>query len=314
MKVNLASISKKIINFAHYNCHHGSAPGFSAMMAYFHGTQSRKNSSSMTNNRILFISQEIAPYLPSGPVAALGRELPQNLQELGFEVRTFMPKFGSVNERRNQLHEVIRLSGINIIIDDNDHPLIIKVASLQPSRIQVYFIDNDDYFQKLDDDIDPVGSNRPDNDERAIFFARGTLETAKKLRWDPKVVLCSGWISALIPMYMKRMYHDDPSFKGSKMVYQVMPGKLTLPVDERFLAKLKADGISTRDIKKFSSLANDTDLLHRMAIDFSHAVIFQDPDASPELVEYVKQSGKPFLSAEQAQSGTQAYADFFKSL
>ena len=266
------------------------------------------------NNRILFISQEIAPYLLADPAASLGRSLPQNMQERGFEVRTFMPKFGNVNERRNQLHEVIRLSGVNIIIDDNDHPLIIKVASLQPSRIQVYFIDNDDYFQKLDSDSDAVGSNRHDNDERAIFFARGTLETAKKLRWDPKAILCSGWITALIPMYLKRMYNDDPSFKGAKMVYQVMPGKLELPVDERFLTKLKADGISSRDIKKFSALAHDTDLLPRMAIDFSHAVIFQDPDASPELVEYVKESGKPYLTAEQAQSGPDAYADFFKSL
>ena len=266
------------------------------------------------NNRILFISQEIAPYLPADPAASLGRSLPQNMQERGFEVRTYLPPFGNDHARRTQLHAVIRLSGVNIIIDDNDHPLIIKVASLQPSRIQVYFIDNDDYFQKLDSDSDAVGSNRHDNDERAIFFARGTLETAKKLRWDPKAILCSGWITALIPMYLKRMYNDDPSFKGAKMVYQVMPGKLELPVDERFLTKLKADGISSRDIKKFSALAHDTDLLHRMAIDFSHAVIFQDPDASPELVEYVKESGKPYLTAEQAQSGPDAYADFFKSL
>jgi starch synthase len=265
------------------------------------------------NNRILLISQEIAPYL-SGADAQFGKELAQGLQSHGFEVRTFMPKFGAVNERRNQLHEVIRLSGINIIIDDNDHPLIIKVASLQPSRIQVYFIDNDDYFLKADDDIDSAGSNRPDNDERAIFFSRGTLETAKKLRWDPKIIQCSGWIAALIPMYLKRMYNDDPSFKTAKVVYTVMPGKLTLPVDERFLAKLKADGFSTRDIKKFQDLALDTDLFHRMAIDFSHAVIFQDPDASPALIEYVKESGKPYLTADQLENGPQAYAEFYKSL
>lgn len=268
----------------------------------------------MANNRILFISQEIAPYLSSGPASDLGRSLPQAMQERKSEVRTFMPKFGSVNERRNQLHEVIRLSGVNIPIDDNDHPLIIKVASMQPSRIQVYFIDNDDYFQKLDSDSDAVGSNRADNDERAIFFARGTMETAKKLRWDPKVIMCSGWMTALVPMYLKRMYSDDPSFKGSKMVYNVMPGKLELPVDARFLAKLKADGISQRDIKKFQDLALDTDLLHRMAIDFSHAVIINDPDASPALVEYIAQTGKPFMTAEQAAGGPDAYAAFFNSL
>lgn len=266
------------------------------------------------NNRLLFISQEIAPYLPAGDAAVLGRELPQNMQERKFEVRTFMPKFGSVNERRNQLHEVIRLSGMNIVIDDNDHPLIIKVASMQPSRIQVYFIDNDDYFQKSDSDEDAAGSNRPDNDERAIFFARGTMETAKKLRWDPKIIMCSGWITALIPMYLKRMYQDELSFKGSKMVYQLMPGKLTAPIDERFLSKLKEEGFSSRDLKKFADIAHDTDMLHRMAIDFSHAVIFRDPDASPELIEYVKESGKPYLTADQLEAGFDAYADFFKSL
>ncbi|MDE6299736.1 MAG: glycogen/starch synthase, partial [Muribaculaceae bacterium] len=242
----------------------------------------------MTNKRILFISQEITPYLPANPVSSLGKNIPVAMQGNGFEVRTFMPKFGSVNERRNQLHEVIRLSGMNIIIDDNDHPLIIKVASLQPSRIQVYFIDNDDYFQKLNDDEDPVGSNRKDNDERAIFFARGAMETAKKLRWDPKIIHCSGWITALVPMYIKRMYSDDSSFKGSKVVYSILPGKISVPVDERIITKLKADGFTARDLKKFQSLPTDTNLFHRMAIDFSHAVIINDPEADSDLVEYVK--------------------------
>ena len=266
------------------------------------------------NNRILFISQEIAPYIPSGEAAKLGKLLPTSMQEKGFEVRTFMPKFGTVNERRNQLHEVIRLSGMNIIIDDNDHPLIIKVASMQPSRIQVYFIDNDDYFQKLDSDVDPEGSNRTDNDERAIFFARGTMETAKKLRWEPGIIMTSGWITSLVPMYLKKMYGDDVSFKDSKVVYMVMPGKLTAPVDERIMAKLKADGFTARDLKKYAGLPLDTDLLHRMAIDASHAVIINDPEASPELVEYIQASGKPFMTAEQAAAGPDAFAEFYRSL
>ncbi len=275
---------------------------------------SRQNSSSMTNNRILFINQEIAPYLTSSPNATLGKTLATGMQERGFEVRTFMPKFGSVNERRNQLHEVIRLSGINIVIDDNDHPLIIKVASLQPSRIQVYFIDNDDYFQKLDDDEDAVGSNRTDNDERAIFFARGTMETAKKLRWDPKILQCSGWITALVPMYLKRMYGDELSFKGTKVVYSILPGKISVPVDERIINKLKEDGVSSRDLKKFAGLSFDTDLLHRMAIDFSHAIIVEDPDVSPELLEYIKSTGKPLITHDQLEAGPDAYAEFYKSL
>lgn len=253
----------------------------------------------MTNNRILFISQEINPYLPANPISSLGKALPVGMQGRGFEVRIFMPKFGSVNERRNQLHEVIRLSGMNIVINDNDHPLIIKVASLQPSRIQVYFIDNDDYFQKLSSDRDAVGSNRADNDERDIFFARGTLETAKKLRWDPKIIHCSGWVTALVPIYLKRIYGDDPSFKGAKIVYSILPGKINAPIDPNFLSKLKADGISSRDLKKFQDLSLDTNMFHRMAVDFSHAVIIHDPDIDPGLLEYIMQTGKPVLTPDQ---------------
>lgn len=267
----------------------------------------------MTNKkRILFISQEIAPYLSSDE-ASLGRALPQFMQEHGYEVRTFMPKFGNVNERRNQLHEVIRLSGINIVINDNDHPLIIKVASLQPSRIQVYFIDNDDYFQKLAEDDDSSGSNRPDNDERAIFFARGTLETAKKLRWDPQTILCSGWITALIPLYLKRMYADDISLKSSKTIYQILPGKVSLPINQAIFTKMHDDGISSSVTVKFSELSPDTDMLHKIAIDSSEAVIIRDPEISTELLDYIKDSGKPFFVANP-DGDFEEYDNFLKSI
>lgn len=236
------------------------------------------------------------------------------MQDHGCEVRIFMPKFGAVNERRNQLHEVIRLSGMNIVISENDHPLIIKVASLQPSRIQVYFIDSDDYFQKLDSDADDLGSNRADNDERSIFFTRGTLETAKKLKWDPKIINCAGWITALVPLYLKRLYPDDPSFKGAKVVYTVLPGEITAPVDDNFFNKIKVDGIQQRDLKKFAALAKDTDLFHKMAIDFSQAVIIADPDIKPELLEYVKESGKPFITPDKLTEGPKAYVEFLDSL
>ena len=269
----------------------------------------------MAKQRILYVSPEIAPYLPSSEIAQLGRALPTAFHGKKYEARTFTPNFGNVNERRNQLHEVIRLSGMNIIIDDNDHPLIIKVASLQPSRIQVYFIDNDDYFQKLDSDEDSVGSNRADNDERAIFYARGSMETAKKLRWDPKIISVAGWISALVPMYIKKMYSDDTSFKGAKVVYTVVPGKVSAPIDERIFAKLKEDGFTARDTKKFQGLPLDTNLLHRMAIDYSHAIIVQDPEVDPELLEYIKSTGKPLLLPEQIEAGgNDAYAEFYNSL
>lgn len=268
----------------------------------------------MAKDRILFISQEIAPYLTANPASALEKFLPVSMQSNGYEVRTFMPNFGAVNERRNQLHEVIRLSGININIDDNDHPLIIKVASLQPSRIQVYFIDNDDYFQKLDSDTDDTGMNRSDNDERAIFFARGTMETAKKLRWDPMIIHCSGWITSLLPIYIKRIYGDDPSFKNSKIVFSIFPAKDMAPINPRIFAKLKAEGISQRDLKKYSELKNDENLLHRLAVDYSHGVIIHDPDIDPDLLTYIKETGKPILMAEDMAQDAQKYLDFYKSL
>lgn len=268
----------------------------------------------MTNNRILYVSQEIAPYLPSSPMADLGRNLAQDMHARGWEVRTFMPNYGSVNERRNQLHEVIRLSGLGIIIDDNDHPLIIKVASMLPTRIQVYFLDNDDFFQKSDDDEDAVGSNRGDNDERAIFFARGTAETVKKLRWEPKVVHCTGWITAMIPIYLRRIFNDDPAFKTTKIVYSVMPGDITGGVDERFMAKLKADGLHNKDLKKFAGMANDTSLLLKIGMEYANGIVFHDPEPPQALLEFAQQTGKPILLAADLEKGAEALEEFYKTL
>ena len=269
----------------------------------------------MAKDRILFINQEISPYLSSSsPAAALGKHLPVSMQEKGFEVRTFMPKFGSVNERRNQLHEVIRLSGINININDNDHPLVIKVASLQPSRIQVYFIDNDDFFQKLDSDSDPSGTNREDNDERAIFFARGTMETAKKLRWDPKFIHTAGWITSLLPIYIRKLYNDDISFKNSKIIYSIQSAKDMAPIDPKIFNKLKEEGFAQKDLKKYTTEPLDANLLHKIGVDFSNAVIINDPDIDPSLLEFVKSTGKPVLMAQDMALEVDKYLDFYNSI
>ena len=158
--------------------------------------------------KVLFINQEIFPYVPESEMSTMGRDVPQKIQEGGYEIRTFMPKWGNINERRGNLHPVIRLSGMNIIIDDTDQPLLIKVATIPNSRIQVYFIDNDDYFLKRQMTVDELGQEYPDNGERAIFFARGVLETVKKLRWTPDIIHCQGWMSAVIPLYVKTAYHD----------------------------------------------------------------------------------------------------------
>src|SRR5437016_2328075 len=164
----------------------------------------------MRKARVLFISSEIHPYLDLNEQSKVARFLPQGIQEKGREIRTFMPRYGCINERRHQLHEVIRLSGMNLIIDDSDHPLIIKVASIQSARMQVYFIDNEDYFARKETLTDAKGKMFDDNDERSIFFCRGVIETVKKLGWAPDIIHCHGWLTSLLPMYIKRSFRDNP--------------------------------------------------------------------------------------------------------
>ena len=268
----------------------------------------------MDVNKVLFISQEITPYLAENDLSLFGRDLPQAIQEAGTEVRTFMPRYGIINERRNQLHEVIRLSGLNIVIDDTDHPLIIKVATLQPSRMQVYFIDNDDYFlrhttQGLETDLSPQ-----DNDERIIFFVQGVVETVKKLRWEPSVIHCTGWVTALTPLFLKRVYADDPSFAGTRIVYSLYDKNFEGTLDARMVEKLRMDGFSDDDLK--SLLGGDVDYkkLNKIAIDYADAIVQSSPDIDPELIEYAKNSGKPFLPYPGTENYAKAYLDCYLSL
>ncbi len=249
----------------------------------------------MDAKRILFLAQEITPYLPESEIATICRNLPQGIQERGREIRTFMPKFGNINERRNQLHEVIRLSGMNLIIDDTDHPLIIKVASIQAARMQVYFIDNDDFFQRKFTVTDANGEEYADNDDRSIFFVRGVLETIKKLRWIPDLIHCHGWMSALTTLYIKRKYADDPCLRHAKVVYSLYNNEFQRPFSKGFAAKLRADGAKAKDVEL---LKKDTSFvaLNKVAIDFADGVIQGSEQINPELSEYIaSKTDKPFL-------------------
>lgn len=270
----------------------------------------------MEKPKILYISQEISPYLPETPMSVRGRMIPTGVQEKGYEVRTFMPKYGSINERRNQLHEVIRLSGMNLIIDDSDHPLIIKVATLQPTRMQVYFIDNDDYFSNTPVKDLEINLSPDDNDERTMFFVRGVVETVKKLRWAPAVIHCSGWISALAPLYLKKMYGDDPAFRDAKIVYSITdPASLPSPLNERFAEKLLMDVFTADDIKTLGNGPFDIPALTRIAAEYADGVIASHPDLAPEIIEAAKQSGKPFLDyCAEIPDAVDKYIDFYKSL
>ena len=273
----------------------------------------------MDKRKILYISPEISPYIPETMEAARGRKIPQSLQEKGFEVRSFMPKYGCINERRNQLHEVIRLSGMNLIIDDTDHPLIIKVATLLPSRMQVYFIDNDDYFRHspikdLETRLFPE-----DNDERIIFFVRGVAETIKKLRWAPEVIHCSGWISALAPLYLKKIYNDDPAVKKAKIVFSITdPTDMPAPLGERFKEKLLMDPFTPEDVAMLGDDSVDFDALMRLAVEYSDAIVEASPNIDPALSEKVRSTGKPvleFIDDEDPESGIiDRYIQFYDSL
>lgn len=265
--------------------------------------------------RILFISQELAPYMAQSKYGQLTRELAARLQQKGGEVRIFMPRYGSINERRNQLHEVIRLSGINIPIADADHPLIIKVSSLQPQRIQVYFIDNDDYFDRSADDVDDLGSNRVNNDERIIFFTHGTVDTARKLRWDPDIIRCSGWMGALAPIYIRKIYSDEPSLKKSKIVYVVDDSTFTTPLSPSFPDKLKAEGIRETEVKAMRNTDISVVMLQLLAIKFADAVVIQTPNPDPAIMEVLEKGKKPWLPYEKAsEENGEALVDFYSSL
>ena len=264
-------------------------------------------------NRILFVSQEIYPFLDQEtPIRLLNRKLPEWFHASGCETRTFMPKFGDINERRNQLHEVIRLSGMNIIISEADHPLLIKVASIQAARIQIYFIDNDDYFYRRKGVVDANGEEYRDNDERSIFFARGVLESVKKLRWTPDVVHCSGWMSALTPLFLKKLYADTPFFKDTKVILSLDDQEYTTPFSSKFSNKILGGGILNSDIRTIAGLPVGYEDLMRLAIDYSDAIVLASENVNQRLLNYAQNSGKPILS--YVGEDKQAYLDFYNSL
>lgn len=268
--------------------------------------------------RILFISQEITPYLAEeNPIRLLNRQLPEYFQAHGYETRTFMPKFGEINERRNQLHEVIRLSGMNLIIEDSDHPLLIKVASIQTARIQIYFIDNDDLFHRRKGVADENGVEYADNDDRVIFYARGAIETVKKLRWTPDIIVCSGWMSALAPLYLKKAFNDEPFFANSKIVLMLDDNEYQKPFSTKFADKLRIDGITNTDVRSIADFPVGYEELLRLAVDYSDAIVFATPKVNQRVANYAETKGKPILPYEAKEDLNDACArqwEFYQML
>ncbi|MDD3079509.1 MAG: glycogen/starch synthase [Paludibacter sp.] len=265
-------------------------------------------------SKVLYISQEIFPYLPESELANMGRYLPQAVQERGRETRTFMPRFGAINERRNQLHEVIRLSGMNLIIDDTDHPLIIKVASIQAARLQVYFIDNEDYFRRKETIADESGVEFTDNDERSIFFIRGVMETVKKLRWTPDIIHCEGWMTAVAPLYIKKAYNDDPFFKNSKVVYSLFNDEFKKPFRDLFSTTLLLEGFDQDEPFKLNDKVIDYVALSKLAVDFSDGVIQSSPVVNEQVLTYTKEKNIKLLPYVNVEDYADEYVRFYDSL
>ena len=265
----------------------------------------------MAKKKILFINQEISPYVPDNTLSLMGKDLPQAMQEHNHEIRTFMPKWGTINERRGQLHEVIRLSGMNLIINDTDHPLIIKVASIPSARVQVYFIDNDDYFGKRLMEKDENGEDYADNGERAIFFARGVLETVKKLRWVPDIIHCQGWMSAVIPFYVKTAYHDEPSFAETKVVTSLFSQSLEKDLGSDFKQCLEFRDARAELLKDYKDIF-DFNELSKLAIGYSDGVIAADKQVDENLMKFAKGKNIPVLGYQE--DFADAYEAFYEQL
>ncbi len=262
--------------------------------------------------KVLFVMQEITPYVPENFMSKIGRILPQGIQEKGKEIRVFMPRYGIIKERRHQLHEVIRLSGMNVIVNDTDHSLIIKVASIPSARMQIYFIDNEEYFHRKALVQDENGNFFKDNDERIIFFSRGVLETVKKLRWEPDIINVHGWLGALVPLYVKKAYQEDPIYKNSKVVYTIYDNGFDQPLNKQFKSKAKFDIISDKDLDLVKNPTFQN--LTKLAIKYSDAVALATENPDPEILKFIEKQNIPILPFVPEEKIVEKYSEFFDNL
>ena len=265
----------------------------------------------MEKKKILYISQEICPYMNQSSMGDLSGALPQIMQESGRDIRIFLPRFGTVNERRHQLHEVIRLSGMNLIIDDFDHQLIIKVASIQQQRMQVYFIDNEEYFPRRQMFHDHEGNFMGNNDERMIFYCKGVIETVRKLGWSPDVIHCQGWFTSLVPMYIKKLYSEDPLFENTKVIYSVFDNGYKGKLSDTIIDKLLFEDLEANDLSGLKNLNVNT--LNKFAISYSDAVVQASEKINQSVLNSIENSGKPFLDFPGDEEYEKEYLNFYEN-
>ena len=265
----------------------------------------------MEKKKILYISQEICPYMSHSSMGNLSGALPQIMQESGRDIRIFLPRFGTVNERRHQLHEVIRLSGMNLIIDDFDHQLIIKVASIQQQRMQVYFIDNEEYFPRRQMFHDHEGNFMGNNDERMIFYCKGVIETVRKLGWSPDIIHCQGWFTSLVPMYIKKLYSEDPLFEKTKVIYSVFDNGYKGKLSDTIIDKLLFEDLEANDLSGLKNLNVNT--LNKFAISYSDAVVQASEKINKSVLNSIEDSGKPFLDFPGDEEYEKEYLNFYEN-
>ncbi len=266
----------------------------------------------MDKKKVLIITQEMQPYTALSEIAEIARQLPQYVQEKGMEIRVLMPRYGTINERRHRLHEVVRLSGMNIIVDEDDYPLIIKVASLPGARIQVYFLDNDDFFKRKSVFEDDKGNAFEDNEDRMIFFCKGVIETVKKFGWPPDIIHCHGWMTSLVPFYLKTAYKTEPLFQQSKVVYSIYGEEVGKDFSKDFLEKASINNLEPEDLAAYQQDQKVT-TLHEGAIQYSDAIIQGSEKLSAPVTDALAGQDVPKLDyiSEEIMP---AYLEFFNSL
>ena len=268
----------------------------------------------MSKKRILFIATEMSPYLELTEFAGMVNRLAIKSNDTGLEVRCIMPRFGVINERRHRLHEVVRLSGINVSVDNDDYPLQIKVASLPNARLQVYFLENEDFFKRKQIFHDEDETWFDDNGLRTIFFCKGALETVKKFGWAPDVVHCSGWMSSLVPAYIKTAYKREPVFGNSKIVFTIGENTFEEKLSSDFIKKALINAnIKEKDLDNAKELDNAA--LFRVGATYADAITFGSDMVEQKLIdEFSKAKGKKIVGFKGLDTDLSEYIDLYNSL
>ncbi len=265
----------------------------------------------MSKKRVLIVTQEMEPYTALSEISQVVSQLPKQIMKNGMEIRILMPRYGIINERRHRLHEVVRLSGMNIIVNEDDYPLIIKVASLPQARTQVYFLDNDDFFKRKAI-FEQDGKAFEDNEDRMIFFCKGVLETVKKFGWPPDIIHCHGWMTSLIPAYLKTVYNNEPLFQDSNVIYSAYNNTYSDSFSKQFIEKASINDMQEEHISVFQDGENIN--LHKGAIHYADAIIQGSKTMDEGIVDVVENLDKPFLNFHGEETQLADYMEFYNNL